>query len=297
MAGYAPLNTRDRGYKLSDSTALNNAMPDGWYDDPATPNMERWWNGTDWTDHVRYTDKVRPHPAASQVPALSIVEPSQAAIGSNWLDRQAAIRPHLTIAEPSVPAFTPSPAFSPFDAPTFDEPTSTGPAFDVQPSFGGSSFGAPSFGAPSFGGSSFSSSTFSAPSVSAPSIGAPSFSAPSYSAPAYSAPAIAAPSFGALSISAPAFDAPALGAPSFGAPASTGPVFTNPVPESAAWSAPTDPASNFDDFYVPMRQGAPLAVYAKSPKRSKGNAAVIWISALAIIGAAVGAGLWMFLPR
>jgi len=38
----------------------NSEVPEGWYADPAKPDMERWWTGTEWTDHVRYTDK--PHP-------------------------------------------------------------------------------------------------------------------------------------------------------------------------------------------------------------------------------------------
>ncbi len=50
---------------MSEATAFQNAIPDGWYDDPAAPNMQRWWSGTEWTDHVRYSDRPRPHVSAA----------------------------------------------------------------------------------------------------------------------------------------------------------------------------------------------------------------------------------------
>ncbi|MGN7138785.1 DUF2510 domain-containing protein, partial [Streptomyces pseudogriseolus] len=27
--------------------------PPGWYPDPHAPHLERWWDGTAWTDHRR----------------------------------------------------------------------------------------------------------------------------------------------------------------------------------------------------------------------------------------------------
>lgn len=35
------------------ATARGAATPMGWYDDPVTPGMQRWWDGTAWTDQQR----------------------------------------------------------------------------------------------------------------------------------------------------------------------------------------------------------------------------------------------------
>ena len=59
---------------MSEATAFQNAIPDGWYDDPAAPDMERWWSGTEWTDHVRYSNKVRPQTVEPVAAPLAIVE-------------------------------------------------------------------------------------------------------------------------------------------------------------------------------------------------------------------------------
>ena len=274
-------NARDRGFRMSESAALNNVMPDGWYDDPATPNMERWWTGSEWTDHVRYTDKVRPLPAVTQAPALSIVEPSQPVVSNSWLATQTAIRPQLAIAEPSVEPFTPMPSFSPFDAPANSAPVIDAPVLN-----------APAYEAPAYQAPAPAAPLYEAPAYSAPASVHPAFSAPASAAPAFGAPAFGAPAFGSHG-----FNAPVFGTPAADAPASTGPVFTNPVPQSASWSAPTASTATFDDFYVPMRQIVPSDAMGLAPKPRSTRAGVLWVAALAVIGSAFGAGLWMFLPH
>lgn len=39
------------------------APPAGWYDDPMQPGVARWWDGTQWTDHVQMLPAPSPPPA------------------------------------------------------------------------------------------------------------------------------------------------------------------------------------------------------------------------------------------
>lgn len=32
-------------------------FPEGWYDDAHRPGMQRWWDGTNWTDRCRSTPR------------------------------------------------------------------------------------------------------------------------------------------------------------------------------------------------------------------------------------------------
>ena len=36
-----------------ESRSTSKLPPPGWMRDPDDPNGERWWDGTDWTDHTR----------------------------------------------------------------------------------------------------------------------------------------------------------------------------------------------------------------------------------------------------
>ncbi|MEU0598248.1 DUF2510 domain-containing protein [Streptomyces sp. NPDC006393] len=36
--------------------------PPGWYRDPSAPHLERWWDGTAWTDHRRAPEAPQPQP-------------------------------------------------------------------------------------------------------------------------------------------------------------------------------------------------------------------------------------------
>jgi hypothetical protein len=65
--------------------------PPNWYTDPADPARERYWAGTQWTDHLRY-------PAPSQPPISASFSQPQAyrPMASHSLDPEAAIvRPPL----------------------------------------------------------------------------------------------------------------------------------------------------------------------------------------------------------
>lgn len=37
--------------------------PAGWYDDQATPGRQRWFDGTQWTDHFQNAPSMTPPPA------------------------------------------------------------------------------------------------------------------------------------------------------------------------------------------------------------------------------------------
>ncbi|MEW2163233.1 DUF2510 domain-containing protein [Streptomyces sp. NPDC007084] len=41
---------------------MSMSPPPGWYRDPAYPLVERWWDGTAWTDHRRQADTAPPSP-------------------------------------------------------------------------------------------------------------------------------------------------------------------------------------------------------------------------------------------
>ena len=56
---------------VSEANASEQLIPEGWYDDPASPQMQRWWTGSDWTDHVRYSDTVRLQAVAPPVATLT----------------------------------------------------------------------------------------------------------------------------------------------------------------------------------------------------------------------------------
>lgn len=88
----------DLGVSVSDATVFENALPDGWYDDPAKPNMQRWWSGSEWTDHVRYSDRVRPRAVAIDAPREDPAPTAPLPVfGSKWPEPGAAERPALTI--------------------------------------------------------------------------------------------------------------------------------------------------------------------------------------------------------
>ena len=41
---------------MSEATTIAHDVPEGWYTDPESPRMQRYWGGSDWSDHVRYSD-------------------------------------------------------------------------------------------------------------------------------------------------------------------------------------------------------------------------------------------------
>jgi hypothetical protein len=57
-------------------------LPAGWYSDPAQSGGDRWWNGANWTDHLRILNPTGP-------PPTTIPAPTSAPTAS-WYDERAA---------------------------------------------------------------------------------------------------------------------------------------------------------------------------------------------------------------
>jgi hypothetical protein len=60
---------------MSEALATTSPMPSGWYDDPGSPDKQRWWTGSEWTHHVRYSDKLRPMAIAPAPETAPVVLP------------------------------------------------------------------------------------------------------------------------------------------------------------------------------------------------------------------------------
>lgn len=91
---------------MAEADVFDEALPEGWYDDPAKPGMQRWWTGSAWSDHVRYSDKVRLYAVPSQ-PA----QPQTLAAPPTFAE-QALTQPAL-----SQPAISQPVAPAPYEAP------------------------------------------------------------------------------------------------------------------------------------------------------------------------------------
>ncbi|WP_240745408.1 DUF2510 domain-containing protein, partial [Microbacterium sp. K35] len=86
--------------------------PEGWYDDGS--GSLRWWDGQQWTAHVRSID---PHPSAPEIPAPSgVPQPPASTAGTE----PAPAVPTPAMPTPAVPlAATPvQAAFEPFVPPS-----------------------------------------------------------------------------------------------------------------------------------------------------------------------------------
>ena len=59
--------------------------PPGWYRDPSYPLVERWWDGTMWTDHRRQPE------AAADVPPAPLVQPEPASGGGGGRAKAVAL--------------------------------------------------------------------------------------------------------------------------------------------------------------------------------------------------------------
>jgi hypothetical protein len=89
---------------VAEAGVFEDGLPEGWYDDPAKPDMQRWWTGTDWTDHVRYSDKVRLYAVAPQAIELAPVE---AVRPTGWIAADTVEIPQLTLPQRYLEPATP----------------------------------------------------------------------------------------------------------------------------------------------------------------------------------------------
>ncbi|MGP4092479.1 DUF2510 domain-containing protein, partial [Streptomyces sp. KR55] len=114
--------------------------PPGWYRDPSAPHVERWWDGTAWTDHRR-TPEVPgpPSPTAGTSARAKAVALTAAGVvlvaaivtgavvlgddgnGGGTEANTAAPTPATTSATPAPSASTPEPSAATFE-PSADDP-------------------------------------------------------------------------------------------------------------------------------------------------------------------------------
>jgi len=79
---------------VAEAGVIENGLPEGWYDDPAKSDMQRWWTGSQWTEHVRYSDKVRLYAVAQQPVDYAPVESVRP---SGWIAADTVEIPQLTL--------------------------------------------------------------------------------------------------------------------------------------------------------------------------------------------------------
>jgi Domain of unknown function (DUF4352)/Protein of unknown function (DUF2510) len=128
--------------------------PAGWYSDPDGSGGQRFWDGTQWTEHRSPAPDPTPQPpspppASGGKHAASPTEPDPV--------EPTPVEPETveTAATPpvySVPTLPPPSFDAPSqDAPSYDRPTFDAPSFDAPTSsFETASFNTPSFDAPAF---------------------------------------------------------------------------------------------------------------------------------------------------
>lgn len=72
---------------------MTSSIPPGWYDDPATPGQERWWDGARWSESTR---------------------PSTASDAPPYADQGTAAGPQDGVPGPPSPAAAPTQSFPPY---------------------------------------------------------------------------------------------------------------------------------------------------------------------------------------
>lgn len=102
----------------------------GWYDDGSTPDVQRWFDGTAWTEHTRpLPESALPAPrSATRVPGVPVPEAARPAVATSWAPTAGAWLPGDAIPEPETtdtpppvwvdPAWSGAPAVSRFGTPT-----------------------------------------------------------------------------------------------------------------------------------------------------------------------------------
>ncbi|MET9439629.1 DUF2510 domain-containing protein [Streptomyces sp. NPDC006610] len=109
--------------------------PPGWYRDPHAPHVERWWDGTAWTEHRRPPEPAPPAPARPAGPARSKAVALTVAgavlvaaigagaflLGQDGGDEGGAAA--ATTAPPTPAEERPAPTATPSDPPQEEDPT------------------------------------------------------------------------------------------------------------------------------------------------------------------------------
>lgn len=114
--------------------------PPGWYRDPSAPHLERWWDGTAWTEHRRPPEPVGYGPAAGTggrgkavaVTGAAAVLVASIVTGVFVLGEDDGGTPRTQTPPATATATDPSPVNDPPSAsPTSPSPTASAPAADA----------------------------------------------------------------------------------------------------------------------------------------------------------------------
>lgn len=202
------------------------STPAGWYDDGS--GRQRWWDGSQWTEHFA------PEAPAEQTPAETVdptPETSSAPVDGTPEVPSADVPADAAVADvpaADVPAAAPVADVSTPDTPSADATAADVPAADVPAPE------TPVSETPGYAGTP----GYAAPEASAPPVpeapaapesspyAAPGTDSSAYAAPAYGGSAYATPA----DANAPGYGAPQYGAPQYGAP-QYGTGYGAPVPE------------------------------------------------------------------
>ncbi len=204
------------------------STPAGWYDDGS--GRQRWWDGTQWTEHFAPeapseqtpAETAEPTPETSSAPVDGTPDAPAADVPSG--DAAVADVPPADISAADVPAAVPVADVSTPDIPSADATAAGIPAADIAapetpasetPGYAETAgYAAPEASAPPVpeAPAAPESSPYAAPGTDSS-----AYAAPAYGGSAYAPPADAnAPGYGAPQYGAPQYGAPQYGAPQYG---------------------------------------------------------------------------------
>ena len=83
---------------------LSQLPPPGWYPDPSSARIYRWWDGQAWTKHTSVGQ-----PVATEVPAAAVTAPVHATVGSATTFAEAQFpAPAASFPSPARPSQQPN---------------------------------------------------------------------------------------------------------------------------------------------------------------------------------------------